>query len=59
MLDLPRLQRATITTSPIGAVKHEIYNDKGKTGENARELRVGPSHDRYVETSPKDARVGN
>jgi len=39
MLNLTRLQRTTIAAAPIGAVKHEIYDDKGETGEDAGELR--------------------
>jgi hypothetical protein len=36
MLNLTGLQRTTIAAAPIGAVNHEIYDDEGKTRENAR-----------------------
>jgi hypothetical protein len=35
MLDLAGLQRTTIAAAPIGAVDHQIYDDEGKTGEDA------------------------
>jgi hypothetical protein len=45
MLNLTRLQRTTFGATAIGAVEHEIHDDKGKTGEEAGELRVAPGHD--------------
>jgi hypothetical protein len=59
MLNLTRLQRTTFGAATIGAVEHQIHDDKGKTGEEAGELRVAPGHDRYVEASPSYAMVSN
>jgi hypothetical protein len=59
VLNFTGCPRLTIAATSIGAVKHEVYDDKRKTGKDAGELRVVPGHDRYVEASPKHAGVSN
>jgi hypothetical protein len=40
MLNLARFPRLAIAATSIRAVKHEVYDDKRKTGKDAGQLRV-------------------
>ena len=42
MLNFTGCPRLTIAAASIGVVKHEVYDDKRKTGKDAGELRVVP-----------------